>query len=488
MSYMDDFFNNTQLFIPESFDEVRTYAKQIEYLADWCSELEDAIGTDRDYQDIKERVSLLETEYEALSEKLSTDEGVLTTHTEEISSIKSQIEDIKADIEILQSGKQDKLTAGTGISIVDNVISATGGGGSTVSVTVGTTTTGEAGTQASVVNSGTDENVVLDFTIPRGATGEQGPAGPIGPQGEAGPQGPQGEKGNTGATGEAGPTGPTGLQGEPGFSPTVTVTEIAGGHSVVITDATTEHEFDVMDGATGEAGPQGPIGPQGPQGEKGDTGATGETGATGPQGEPGVSPTVTVGTVTTGEAGTNASVVNSGTDENVVLDFVIPKGDAGSSFTYPDGYPVDTVITQASRLLTATPVIYGVKASGTCNVYSGVVTTNEYAQEYIAQTISVMGLKFTEEQATASGYTDKLFRWHFPTTMKSGSTEADFPTSVMYVHLTPTIIGQVRIAKETEAGYTQNYLCLQLGYTKDASGNAVNIPTNSTIYFRMPIV
>lgn len=48
-------------------------------------------------------------------------------------------------------------------------VSQIGTGGNTV--TVGTTTTGEPGTQASVVNSGTAKDVVLDFTIPRGADG-----------------------------------------------------------------------------------------------------------------------------------------------------------------------------------------------------------------------------------------------------------------------------------------------------------------------------
>lgn len=48
-------------------------------------------------------------------------------------------------------------------------------------ITVGTTTTGDPGTEASVVNSGTIEDVVLDFTIP---SGEIGPTGPTGPQGE----------------------------------------------------------------------------------------------------------------------------------------------------------------------------------------------------------------------------------------------------------------------------------------------------------------
>lgn len=47
--------------------------------------------------------------------------------------------------------------------------------GSTVSVNVGTTTTGEPGTNANVTNSGDETNVVLNFTIPRGDTGPAGP-------------------------------------------------------------------------------------------------------------------------------------------------------------------------------------------------------------------------------------------------------------------------------------------------------------------------
>lgn len=56
-------------------------------------------------------------------------------------------------------------------------------------ITVGTTTTGEPGTDASVTNSGTTENVVLDFVIPQGEAGLQGETGAAGPQGEAGVDG-----------------------------------------------------------------------------------------------------------------------------------------------------------------------------------------------------------------------------------------------------------------------------------------------------------
>ena len=90
------------------------------------------------------------------------------------------------------------------------------GGGSTVSVNVGKTTTGNPETNASVTNSGDETNVVLNFTIPRGATGptgKQGPAGDTGPAGPAGKQGPAGDTGPAGPAGKQGPAGDTGPAG-----------------------------------------------------------------------------------------------------------------------------------------------------------------------------------------------------------------------------------------------------------------------------------
>lgn len=96
-------------------------------------------------------------------------------------------------------------------------------------------------------------------------------------------------------------------------------------------------------GPQGVQGPQGPQGPQGIQGEKGDKGDKGDAGAQGPQGpqgpkgdqgtpgNPGSPATVTVGTTTTGQPGTNASVTNSGTQSAAVLNFTIPKGAKGDN-------------------------------------------------------------------------------------------------------------------------------------------------------------
>ena len=70
-------------------------------------------------------------------------------------------------------------------------------------------------------------------------------------------------------------------------------------------------------------------GEQGPQGAPGLQGEPGQDGTPGAAGAPGAAATVTVGTTTTGEAGTEASVTNSGTTSAAVLNFTIPKGAKG---------------------------------------------------------------------------------------------------------------------------------------------------------------
>ena len=127
----------------------------------------------------------------------------------------------------------------------------------------------------------------------------KGPEGDVGPQGEQGLQGPQGERG---LQGEQGPQGIQGLQGP-----------------------------------KGETGPQGPRGEQGPQGLPGKDGVNGKDGkngvdgTNGQDGADGVTPNITIGTVTTLEAGQQATVVNSGTKENPIFDFGIPKGEGGKN-------------------------------------------------------------------------------------------------------------------------------------------------------------
>ena len=85
------------------------------------------------------------------------------------------------------------------------------------SIAVGVTTTTDPGTNASVTNVGTDDNVILNFNIPKGETGPIGPQGIPGTEGPTGPTGPQGLQGLQGIQGPTGPTGPQGLQGLQGI-------------------------------------------------------------------------------------------------------------------------------------------------------------------------------------------------------------------------------------------------------------------------------
>ena len=77
-------------------------------------------------------------------------------------------------------------------------------------------------------------------------------------------------------------------------------------------------------GAKGEKGDPGAPGARGEKGEKGDPGRDGSPGATG------ATPRFTV-TAVTGEAGTAASVTQSGTAENPMVEFTIPQGVKGDT-------------------------------------------------------------------------------------------------------------------------------------------------------------
>lgn len=77
----------------------------------------------------------------------------------------------------------------------------------------------------------------------------------------------------------------------------------------------------------GAKGDKGDAGAQGIQGAKGDKGDKGEQGL---QGIAGTAATIRIGSVYTGEPGTNASVSNSGTSTNAILNFTIPRGNPGS--------------------------------------------------------------------------------------------------------------------------------------------------------------
>lgn len=197
---------------------------------------------------------------------------------------------------------QDKLNSGK-LKGEKGDTGAKGASGTAATIAVGTVTTGAAGSSVAITNAGTANSAVLNFTIPRGATGAAGAKGDIGATG------PQGPKGDTGATGQRGSQAYAGT-GITGTNTTATVFSNSGVTAALVNDiyfnvSTGNFYQCTIAGAASVAkwvykgsfkGPKGDTGAQGIKGEKGDTGATGpqgpagakgSTGATGPAGAKG---------------------------------------------------------------------------------------------------------------------------------------------------------------------------------------------------------
>jgi hypothetical protein len=157
---------------------------------------------------------------------------------------------------------------------------------------------------------------------PGGGTCDLGPAyknpGPPGPPGPRGPTGPI-----TAVVGGAGITVSTDING------IATVTAL-GGVGSGAPGAPGAPGSTGAQGIPGPTGPKGDTGPAGPAGSAGSPGAVGATGSPGAAGAPGAGSTVTIGTTTTLGPGVPATVSNTGTSTNAILNFGIPQGLAGT--------------------------------------------------------------------------------------------------------------------------------------------------------------
>ena len=147
-----------------------------------------------------------------------------------------------------------------------------------------------SGSPAAVTNSGTQNAAVLDFTLPRGATGNTGPAGL-----------------NFRGAWSAGNA----------YSATDAVS-YAGSSYVALASSTGVAPV----GAGGSAAAWSLLAQQGLNGNTGEIGVQGATGTT---------PTIAVHSTTMGAAGTSATVTNVGTSTALQLDFVIPRGATGAA-------------------------------------------------------------------------------------------------------------------------------------------------------------
>jgi len=118
--------------------------------------------------------------------------------------------------------------------------------------------------------------------------------------------------------------GAPGAKGDPGYSATVVVGTVSTGDAG--TQAQVINVGDEYDAIFNFTIPQGI---QGMQGTPGNDGLPGKNGVDGSQGIPGQAATIKVGMVTTGSAGTQASVTNVGTAQDAEFDIVIPRGEQG---------------------------------------------------------------------------------------------------------------------------------------------------------------
>lgn len=184
------------------------------------------------------------------------------------------------------------------VTIIKGDKGDTGDTGSTPDISIGTVTTLPAGSNATVSVSGTPEQPVMSFGIPKGDKGDTG---------------------DTGATGksayqDAVDNGYTGTQAQFGTYLANVASDLAEIENITATAAT------LPAGSNATASYSAGLISLGiPKGDKGDTGNTGATGAT---------PQISV-TATTLSAGSSATASVSGTAASPLITFGIPKGADG---------------------------------------------------------------------------------------------------------------------------------------------------------------
>ena len=211
-------------------------------------------------------------------------------------------------------------------------------------------------------------------------------------------------------------------------------------------------------GPQGETGPQGPAGPAGPQGETGATGAQGLQGIQGPPGEngvDGVTPTVVIGEVTTLPPDSPATVVNSGSGPNVVLDFGIPQGSDANCLSIP------TVVAELPEEGTV-GVFYFVPKTYTTTTVTGDNLSLTFTDTGAIEELEILG---DLQQATPPSTPEPL----------TGTITVTVDSTPMTINLGSEYLAKVSTAQD-KIYFTdeQWYIHREIGYINSYSGETIN--------------
>ena len=131
--------------------------------------------------------------------------------------------------------------------------------------------------------------------------------------------------------------------------------------------------------------------------------------ASGVSGSDGAAATIQIGTVTTGAAGTNASVTNSGTSTNAIFNFVIPRGDKGDK-----GDKGDTGAAGSAGSGSYVDIINNLSSTRTdaaLSAYQGKVLNdkiNTLSSDIPSPTAIIDNLNSTRNDAALSAYQGKI--------------------------------------------------------------------------------
>lgn len=214
----------------------------------------------------------------------------------------------------LPGGTTVDLTAASPVPDANGTYYLVGPAGPANTLSIGTVTTGAAGSSASATITGTAPSQTLSLTIPRGDQGIQGIQGIQGP---------------------VGATGATGINWQGNWS---ALTDYVNNDAVY---------YDQSSWFASGNPPVGEI-PSLTSTYWFPLALHGATGATGPAN------VLSVGTVTTGAAGSSAQVTITGTSPAQTINFTIPKGDTGATGpTGPQG-PAGNL----SNLTATAPIVY----------------------------------------------------------------------------------------------------------------------------------